>query len=348
MRQTAAILLMTGTLAIAAPSRPRELSLLAAGDLMLGARRNVAALREDPVAFLDPYREPLRKYDVVFANLETPLTSRGTATAGKSRESLRARRNYIFRAPPQAGAALALAGFDVLSLANNHLMDYGPQGLRDTRKALQSAGVLGVGAGLNEREALAPRVLTRAGVRIAFLAVSDVLPLFSAAGPTTPGVAPARGPFFERQMPRVVRALRRKVNWVVVSVHWGNEKSSLTTQRQRTLGRRLIDWGADLVIGHHTHRLGDSERYRGGLIHYSLGNFIGNARTPAAAWAVTLRNGVAPTARMVTIRPTPPATAPPSRSRRGPDTGSPAGRAPSRSRASGGSSTQPHSRPAEP
>lgn len=347
-RRTATILLLTGTMVIAAPSRPRELSLLAAGDLMLGAKRNVAALREDAQAYFRAYREPLRKYDVVFANLETPLTSRGTATAGKSRESLRARRNYIFRAPPQAASGLALAGFDVLSLANNHLMDYGLQGLRDTRRALQSAGVLGVGAGLNEREALAPRVLTRSGVRIAFLAVSDVLPRFSAAGPATPGVAPARGAFFERQMPRALQALRRKVNWVVVSVHWGAEKSSRTTQRQRSLGRRLIDWGADLVIGHHTHRLGTSERYRHGLIHYSLGNFIGNARAPAAAWEVTLRRGAAPNARVVTIHPSLSVTTKPSRSRRGHGTGTPAGPAPSRSPASGGSSKQPHSRPAEP
>lgn len=290
---------LTGLLPTAAARGPgpasaavekRPVRLVAVGDLMLGTSVKRLMARFGPRYPFRRYRELLGGADLAFGNLETPLSDRGEPTPGKSPESLRNRTNFLFRAPPAAAEGLAWAGFDVLSVANNHTMDYGPTALRDTLAALRESGLAAAGAGENLDRAVAPVYLERQGQRVALFAISDVLPRFSVAGEHAPGQAPARGAWFERVMPAAVAAARREADWVLVSVHWGREGFTGATPRQRRLGRRLIDWGADVVIGHHTHCLGPIERYRGGLIHYSLGNFVSAAgsRGPVEAWEVVL------------------------------------------------------------
>jgi len=275
---------------------PSPVRLVAVGDLMLGTSVKQTILRRGPEHPFRKYRKLLRGADVAFGNLETPLSDGGAPTPGKSPESLRTRANYIFRAPPAAAEGLAWAGFDVVSVANNHTMDYGASALRDTLDHLRNAGVAPVGAGADLEEAAAPVRFTRNGQRFALFAISDVLPLFSAADAHTPGVAPARGATFNQRMEEAIAAARRDADWVLVSVHWGKERYTDATPRQRRLGRQLIDWGADVVIGHHTHCMGPVERYQGGLIHYSLGNFISHSgsRRDVEAWEVTFKPGERP------------------------------------------------------
>jgi poly-gamma-glutamate capsule biosynthesis protein CapA/YwtB (metallophosphatase superfamily) len=281
--------------AAAAQDRPSRATarvpvrLLAVGDLMLGTSVKQTILARGGRAPFVKFRETLRKADVTFGNLETPLSERGSPTPGKSAESLRNKTNFIFRAPLSAAEGLAWAGFDVVSLANNHAMDYGPEALRDTLECLRAASVTPVGGGLNLREAAAPVFFERNGHRFAIFAISDVLPLFSVAGENSPGVAPGRGARFEREMPQAIARAKQRADWVLVSVHWGKELYTGATPKQRRLGHKLVDWGADAVIGHHTHCLGPVERYGKGVIHYSLGNFIAYRPIPggAPAWELT-------------------------------------------------------------
>lgn len=286
---------MTAGLPARAAKKP--VRLLAVGDLMLGTSVKKLIREKGPAYPFRKYREMLTGADLTFGNLETPLSDRGTPTAGKSQESLDDGTNFIFRAPPSSAEGLAEAGFDVVSLANNHMMDYGPDALRDTLEILQEAKVAGVGAGEDWEAAMQPVFLERNGQRFAFFAISDILPLCSAATKTTPGVAPARGRAFTKAMPKLIAAAHKKADWVLVSVHWGVEKFTGATVRQKTLGHQLIDWGADAVIGSHTHVLGPTERYRGGVIHYSLGNFIGNpgSRKDVGLWEIRFEPGERPT-----------------------------------------------------
>lgn len=280
-----------------APAPPAgPVRLVAVGDLMLGSPARVTQLLEAPREMFRPYRKLLEGADIAFGNLETPISTRGTPTPGKSQESLRNRTNFIFRAPPAAVEGLTWAGFDLVSVANNHAMDYGATALADTLKYLEKAEIGAIGGGTNLEEALAPEIVERNGQRFAFLAISDVLPLYSPAGENRPGIAPARGSWFEERMPEAIAEARKQADWVLVSVHWGKEKFTGATPKQRKLGHRLVDWGADVVIGHHTHCLGPVEHYEKGLIHYSLGNFIGpRARNvPSPAWEITFEPGAPP------------------------------------------------------
>ncbi|MCL6551596.1 MAG: CapA family protein [Firmicutes bacterium] len=124
--------------------------------------------------------EVFHRADLVFVNLEVPLTARG-APADK---------HVAFRADPPLAGELRAAGIDVVTLANNHMLDYGPEGLFDTLEALHRVGLPAVGAGRTLAEALAPAVLTARGVRVAFLGLASTLPVGSAAAPDRPGIAP--------------------------------------------------------------------------------------------------------------------------------------------------------------
>ncbi len=297
-----------GTAVAAQPASARiveklPVRLVAVGDLMLGSAGRSSALARSPRSLFTRHRGRIQGADLAFGNLETPLSERGTPTPGKSKESLRKRTNFLFRAPTAAAEGLAWAGFDVVSLANNHAMDYGAVALEDTLDCLREAGVHAVGGGPDREAALAPVILERNHQRFAFIGISDVLPLYSAAGEHTPGVAPGRGAWFEERMPEAIAAAKQQADWILVSVHWGREKFTGATEKQKRLGHRLVDWGADVVIGHHTHVPGPVEHYGDGIIHYSLGNFIGprSRRAPAPAWEVVFRPGERPTERTLML-----------------------------------------------
>ena len=271
------VLLGVGLLAALPLAHRPPVTVAAVGDLILGSavKRHIAARGPGyPFAHI---ADRLRGADLTVGNLEGPLTDAVAPTAGKRPEDIRAGRQYIFRAPPACAEGLAGAGFDVLTLANNHAMDYREAGLRDTLQALRARGVAPVGAGLDLADARAPVVLHRRGRRVAFLAYSDVIPPLSSAGPRRAGISPARraggGPF-ERQAARDIAEARARADFVVVLVHWGIERRTTPTPDQRRVGRAMIAAGACAVIGHHPHVLQGIERYGDGIIAYSLGNFV--------------------------------------------------------------------------
>ena len=239
--------------------------LMAVGDIMLG--RTIGAMIETsgPEAPFIDTAETLRSADIAVGNLECPISARGQAEP----------KTYAFRAPVSAGESLAYAGFNLVNLANNHSLDYGPLALSDTLEILAANQVLSVGAGMNESEAYAPVFVEIDGLRIAFLGFVDVNPTDYdyrtwEAGPAKPGVAWAH----EARVRDAVTAAKAEADVVIVLVHNGYELVTQIASQQQAIARLAIESGASLVIGSHPHVLQRIERYQDGLIVYSMGNFV--------------------------------------------------------------------------
>ncbi|OPY66953.1 MAG: Capsule biosynthesis protein CapA [Syntrophorhabdus sp. PtaU1.Bin002] len=212
--------------------------------------------------------------DLVVANLESPLTLSGNPQLGKC----------TLRGDPGWAMVLKKVGIKLVSLANNHMMDYGFEGLFDTIRALDSAEIMHLGAGRNIDEACSPLFVTKKGKRIAFLARSSVIVSSSSyAGPTTPGVA-----FLEtEELVDNIKRCKKRADLVIVLLHWGLEEYAYPTPSQLEVARRLVDSGADAIIGHHPHVLQGIQRIGKGFVAYSLGNFLFND----FEWRMTKENG---------------------------------------------------------
>jgi poly-gamma-glutamate capsule biosynthesis protein CapA/YwtB (metallophosphatase superfamily) len=223
-----------------------------------------AKLAAAPSQLLAPIAPVLDQADIAVVNLETAVTPRGIPEP----------KQYVFRAPSTAFAALAGGAVDVASMANNHGMDYGERGLRDSLAAAKRYRFPVIGIGLDGRRAYAPYRRSIKGQRIAILGATQVLDdhLIGAwtAGPGKPGLASAK------EVPRLLQEVRRARNsadTVVVFVHWGVELEQCPTRVQRTLAKQLVAAGADVVVGGHAHRLLGTGLMGEALVSYGLGNF---------------------------------------------------------------------------
>jgi poly-gamma-glutamate synthesis protein (capsule biosynthesis protein) len=230
--------------------------LVAVGDLSFNG--GYARLRHNPL------RRMIARWaeaDLRIGNLESPLTDAPRARRGK----------LTLRGCKRATEFLREAGFAALCLANNHAMDYGPRGLAEMREGLEAAGLACHGAGPDEAAARAPLVLTCRGQRIGLLSycsVSQSSPLY--ADGDKPGVALLD---VDRGVEEV-RRLRSQVDWLIVQAHWGEELCQLPTASQRHAARRLVEAGADLILGHHPHVWQPLEWIEGVPVFYSLGNCL--------------------------------------------------------------------------
>lgn len=228
--------------------------------------------------------------DLAFGDLEMPLSHRGVP-----REKL-----ITFRTSPASASDLRRVGFDVLSLANNHSLDYGYEALLDTVQALEAQQIRCIGAGKDLPEAIEPVIVEVKGLRIGFIAFSSLLPTGAAASAERAGLAPVHvriayevNPYSEMEEPGVppvvrtwtdetdrrlaedcIRRLRSQVDFLVVSIHWGYGSGEELAEYQQPLGRTLIDAGADVIFGNHVHAIHGIEVYNGKAILYSPGNFI--------------------------------------------------------------------------
>jgi poly-gamma-glutamate synthesis protein (capsule biosynthesis protein) len=222
-------------------------------------------LRTTPNLVLASISRVLKPADLAVVNLETAVTTRG-APASKA---------FVFRAPATAFAALRAGGVDVASLANNHGLDYGEQGLRDSLAAARRYRFPVVGAGLDDTQAYRPFRATVDGQRIAVIGATQVLDdhLISSwtAGPGKPGLASAKD---VPRLVRAVRAARASADTVVVFLHWGVELEQCPSSVQRTLAKQLVAAGADVIVGGHAHRVQGAGRMGSALVGYGLGNFV--------------------------------------------------------------------------
>lgn len=246
----------------------QEVVLAVAGDVMLGRSIGDGIRQHGAVWPFEAVAGTLRGADIAFANLEAPLTARGEAAA----------KDFVFRGPPEGAQGLAAAGVGIVSLANNHVLDYGYQGLQDTWSALNEAGVLHVGSGESVVQAYGPVFIERKGVRIAFLAYVSTPPDSGSGFDPSSWQATADRPGVAWLAPETVAsdvaAAKRQADAVVVSMHTGDEYQEAISPSQAAAAHSAIEAGASLVIGHHPHVLQGIESYKGGIIAYSMGNFV--------------------------------------------------------------------------
>lgn len=218
----------------------------------------------DPAGPFAGVSDVITAHDLAIANLECVIAASGVAEP----------KAYTFLAPPLAAEGLAGAGFDLVSLANNHAMDYGAAATLESIAHLVAADVATVGAGADDVAAAAPVFLESHGLQFAFLAFNDVSVEPGnggwTAGPGKPGMT-WWDPFLS---PAAIAAAKAQADVVVVQVHFGQEYAPSPSGRQREIARAAIDAGATIVAGTHPHVLQEVEEYGGGLIAYSLGNFV--------------------------------------------------------------------------
>jgi poly-gamma-glutamate capsule biosynthesis protein CapA/YwtB (metallophosphatase superfamily) len=204
--------------------------------------------------------EHLRSFDLLVANLESPLTSRPEPAV---------RKGTVLRSSPESVSLLAAMGVDVAGLANNHMFDFGPDGFADTVAALDAAGIRWVGAGADVREARRPLQVSVGDTSVGFVAYSAPQIETTVAGASSAGCAPASWP----EMEAGVAEAARTADVVVVMVHWGLTGYELPTPDHRRACRDLVAAGATLVIGTHPHVVQGIAAVGGGLIAHSLGDF---------------------------------------------------------------------------
>jgi poly-gamma-glutamate synthesis protein (capsule biosynthesis protein) len=266
-----------GTTAASPPSAPPTsgpalVTLALAGDVHFeGPLRRLLAT--DPAAVLAHVAPVLSGADLAVVNLETAVTERGQPEP----------KSFTFRAPPAALRALAAAGVDAASMANNHALDFGPESVVDALAAARAARFPLVGIGGNAAEAYAPWRASVRGVRVAVLAASQVLP--SPAWAATDRRAGVASAYDLGRLSAAVRAVRAEADVVVVYLHWGTERASCPNAAQQRLARALASAGADVVAGTHAHRLQAAGSLGPTFVAYGLGNFA--FATPPGAGAET-------------------------------------------------------------
>ena len=242
-----------------------------AGDIMLG--RGVGAQHAgDPGRPLRPLAPRLRAADVTVGNLESTLSDDGVPQQPG---------DDSFAADPAVVGALAAAGFDVLSLANNHTGDYGDGALRDTLRRLHRSPIRTVGAGIDVDAAWRPVVVRRDGLRIGFVAFNAIgetpRATVSRAGAAEVRMQPRTGPLDARDLRRLTRTIRdltEQADVVIGLPHWGDQYTNVPVPDQRRVGRAMLDAGANLVVGGHPHWVQGIQTHRGRLVVHSLGNFV--------------------------------------------------------------------------
>jgi poly-gamma-glutamate synthesis protein (capsule biosynthesis protein) len=267
-----------------------EIIISAVGDIMLGGRW-VPLLKENGYDY--PFlgiSETLASSDINLANLESPIAATGCEYVGKK---------YRFRAEPSVAHAIRIAGFNVVTLANNHSMDFGSEALKETLRHLGDNDIASIGAGESLTEARNILFYVVKGKKIAFLGYSLTQPIEFFAGTNRPGTAPGYETFVTAD---IVNA-RSQADYVIVSFHWGKEATGTVQANQRLAAHKAIDAGADVIIGHHPHVLQGIEYYKSGIIFYSLGNFTFASKSTYSDVSAVIRLKLADDRREAEILP---------------------------------------------
>ncbi|MBK7055885.1 MAG: CapA family protein [Leptospiraceae bacterium] len=246
--------------------RPRTLKILVAGDVMFNwGLRETRQKRGDfaPVEGLIPL---FLEADLRMVNLETPIAN--------SQEEMDESKSYVFNAKPEDISLLKKINIDLVFLGNNHSMDYGKKGLEDTIENLKKENILFAGMGKNIKEAFKPNEITIRNKSLNLISVSNIGEARLFATDTKPGVAPLQ----LNRLKKIIEEKENKDKIQMLSVHWGVEYSPEPTKEQIKQAHELVNFGFTVVIGHHPHIPQGVEKYKNGVIIYSLGNFLFGSR----------------------------------------------------------------------
>ncbi|UCB51580.1 MAG: CapA family protein [Candidatus Zixiibacteriota bacterium] len=240
------------------------IELVAVGDVMLARGVNRRILEEGPNFPFEKTRWITSLADIAFCNLEGAISPRATRNF----------KNNRFCIKPEEAKGLSFAGFDVVSLANNHMFDCEKKGIVSTIDFLEQEQIKFTGAGKTPAQALRPAILDLKSTRIGFLAYNAYPMDWIVLKKDQPAIA-----FYDsNRAVKAIEKLKKKADVVIVSLHWGDEYRKKPNHRQVKIAHRLIDAGADLILGHHPHVLQPIEEYNDGVIVYSLGNFVFDQR----------------------------------------------------------------------
>lgn len=260
------------------------LSIVAVGDIMLG--RGVGSRLDKQSAgytyAFEKVTDLLKQGDVIFGNLEGPITDKTHSLTALSKSNKNGK--FVLKGSVKSFETLKYAGFNMLSLANNHILDYYHEGLFDTMKIFEENGIAFSGAGKNLEDARKPAVIEKKGLKIGLLSYTDYAhivyegnPKISfAAAEDRAGVVPRKYEYIREDVARA----QGKFDILMVSLHWGVEESFDILPEQIELAHDLIDSGVDVILGHHPHQFQGMEIYKGKPIFYSLGNFIFDQNDP--------------------------------------------------------------------
>lgn len=260
---------------------PKRITIVATGDTMLGrgvGNRLISQGRSAEYPF-EKIKDILSLGDIIYTNLETSITA--------SEQGLDPAKKYVLKMKPEIADSFLYAGFNMVSLANNHLMDYFERGLVDTMKLLDENNIVYAGAGMNIREARKAAVLEVKGVRVGLLSYTDFADLYYAAGEGKPnykhGADENKSGVAGRVLEDIledIAAARDSVDILMIALHWGIEESFEVTDSQREFAYKLLDSGADIILGNHPHQFQGIEIYKGKPIIYSMGNLIMDQNDP--------------------------------------------------------------------
>ena len=219
------------------------------------------------------YQAEIQAADYFVTNEEFPFSTRGTPAPDKQ---------FTFRVHPEKVKLMQEMGIDLVTLANNHALDYGRDAMLDTIDTLDHAGIRHVGAGKNLAEARKPAIVELNGRTFAFIGATRVYPEADwAAGTDSAGMFSAYDG--GAALAEEVKAAKQQADYVIAYVHWGIEREETPNEVQKSIAHRLVDAGADLVVGAHPHVLQGIEYYQGVPIAYSLGNFVFGSSIPSTA-----------------------------------------------------------------
>jgi len=239
-----------------------EIKIFAVGDIMLDRGVEYMIKKYGAGDWRFPFlkiADYLKQADILFGNLESIISDKGKKVGSI----------YSFRAEPQAVEGLKYAGFDIVSVANNHIFDYGRIGMENSFNRLKESGIDYVGAGFSEQQACSALIKEMKGIKIGFLGFTNKGSKHWIAGPEQSGIC-----WLDKNIEETIKKAKNMTDLVIVSMHWGEEYQSEPNQEQKYFGYLAIDSGADLVIGHHSHIIQPIEKYENGWIAYSLGNFV--------------------------------------------------------------------------
>jgi len=239
-----------------------KIIILAVGDIMLNRGVEYMVKKEGSGDFKFPFfkiADYFKKADILFGNLESVISDKGVKVGSI----------YSFRAEPQAIDGLVFTGFDILSVANNHIFDYGREAMEDNFKKLKEVGIDYLGGGFNEKEARSGIIKEIKGTKITFLAYTNKGTEYWQAIGNRSGIG-----WLDERIKEDIKKAKEKSDLVIVSLHFGEEYQTKPNEEQKYFAQLAIDSGADLVIGHHPHIVQLVEKYKDGVIAYSLGNFV--------------------------------------------------------------------------
>lgn len=233
------------------------------GDMMLGRSIKNRSESTDYSQVLDNVSNIWSDSDYVCGNLECALLDNPSQFTKNEKE-------IHINAETRTVNVLKDNGFTLVNLANNHLADFCSEGVVSTLNALKNAGLKYVGAGANLEEASKYDIQEVNGVKIATVSVSDIIPKNFSAKDDKAGILSTNNMRYYQ----AVREASQVADLVIVNIHWGVEYALNETEQQKQLARNLINFGADIIIGSHPHVLQPVEKYKDGIIFYSMGNFV--------------------------------------------------------------------------